>query len=168
MSPCIRGGRGHPETSRCGPALSYKRTVTCKDASYGGSLPWRRVGRIFCFFLGLLAEQEKKTLWDIFIFLIKDLSQAVSCHFYRFDTFFVKWGLPDSDKPPIHRPPQPGKGCGDEALVPINMETRCFGGLPQSTLPMLRACGLVRFRRGRSLVPPLFLRPARLSAWIRI
>ncbi|PIO26029.1 hypothetical protein AB205_0160170, partial [Aquarana catesbeiana] len=66
-------------------------------------------------------------------------------------------GLPDSDKPPTRRPTQPpAKGCGDEALLPINMGTRCFGGLPQSTLPMLRACGLVRFRRGGALSPPPF------------
>ncbi|PIO12287.1 hypothetical protein AB205_0156640, partial [Aquarana catesbeiana] len=48
------------------------------------------------------------------------------------------------------------------------MGARCFGGLPQSTLPMLRACGLVQFGGGRSLVPPLFLRSARLHARIRV
>ncbi|PIO10605.1 hypothetical protein AB205_0134820 [Aquarana catesbeiana] len=63
--------------------------------------------------------------------------------------------IPISPRP--QTPTTTGQGCGDEALVLINMGTRCFGGLPQSTLSMLRACGLVRFRRGgRSLVPPSF------------
>ncbi|PIO39470.1 hypothetical protein AB205_0138300, partial [Aquarana catesbeiana] len=58
--------------------------------------------------------------------------------------------------PPTHRPPQPpGKGCGDEALVPINMVTNAVGVTPKHP-PMLRACGLVQFRRGALSHPPSF------------
>ncbi|PIO41076.1 hypothetical protein AB205_0021830 [Aquarana catesbeiana] len=37
----------------------------------------------------------------------------------------VKGGFQNPISPPAHRPPQPpSKGCGDEALLPINMGTR--------------------------------------------
>ncbi|CAI9598390.1 unnamed protein product, partial [Staurois parvus] len=47
----------------------------------------------------------------------------------------------------------------DKQNVPNNMGTRCFGGSPPAPKhpPMLRACGLVCFRRGGACSSPPFL-----------
>ncbi|CAI9604661.1 unnamed protein product, partial [Staurois parvus] len=62
--------------------------------------------------------------------------------------------------PPARRPPQPPtRVVGKRPLSPSTWGQGALGGSPPAPKhpPMLRACGLVWFRRGgRSLVPPPF------------
>lgn len=69
----------------------------------------------------------------------------------------VGWYL---EAPLLLKPPL---GCGEEAVVLINIVTRCL----TKSAPRSRACGLVWYRmRGPMLAPPISWQ-ARLHSWIK-
>lgn len=134
---CLQGTQAHWD---CAAALPYGRSQPCSKGDVGMSL---RTAKLWPGSLSAVAEWEavyQRTckncvLFHTLYFFVWSITGGLYIHMGGYlSALWLLKGVYRFKKPLPTDPPQPlGQGCGKEALVLINMETRCFAkGYPLS------------------------------------